>query len=50
MSNFWKMMFSVLLALFEQLLEIPADGDHQPTASVGKRLAEKMLENGGNSK
>jgi hypothetical protein len=44
MSNYWKMMFQLLLTILEQLLTIPPDADHQPTAALGKKLADKMLE------
>jgi hypothetical protein len=37
----------MLLSLFEQLLEIPPEKDHQPVAAVGKKMAEKMLDTGG---
>jgi len=44
MSNYWKMMFQLLLTLLEQILTIPSDQDHQPTAKIGVKLAEKLLE------
>ena len=44
MSNYWKIMFQLLLTLLEQILAIPTDQDHQPTAQVGVELAKKMLE------
>ena len=47
MSNYWKMMFQLLLTLLEQILLIPKESDHQPAAALGVKLAEKMLEKEG---
>jgi len=47
MSNYWKIVLQMLLALFEQILQIPPDQDHQPLTAAGKAITEKLLDKGG---
>ena len=46
MSIMWKYICQMLIAILEQLLQMPADQDHRPTAAAGLDLVKKLTEGG----
>ncbi len=46
MSSYWKILFKMVLALLEQILQIPPEQDHQPMTKAAKAIVEDQLEKG----
>jgi len=44
MSLQWKMICLMLLEFLRQLLEIPPDQNHQPTAAAALKATEALIE------
>jgi len=49
MSSFWKQVAMLLIAILEQLINLPADQDHTQVAKAGLSAARRLMPPGGDS-